>query len=38
MHTAGLKVACPATPYDAKGTLIAAVRDDNPARHRRSSR
>jgi acetoin:2,6-dichlorophenolindophenol oxidoreductase subunit beta len=32
MHTAGLKVACPATPYDAKGTLIAAVRDDNPAR------
>jgi pyruvate/2-oxoglutarate/acetoin dehydrogenase E1 component len=30
MHTPGLKVACPATPYDAKGMLIAAIRDDNP--------
>jgi hypothetical protein len=38
MHTADLKVACPATPYDAKGTLIVAIRDDNPARHRCSSR
>ncbi|MDD4004604.1 MAG: transketolase C-terminal domain-containing protein [Elusimicrobiaceae bacterium] len=27
---AGLKVAVPATPYDAKGLLIAAVRDGNP--------
>jgi pyruvate/2-oxoglutarate/acetoin dehydrogenase E1 component len=25
MHTAGLKVACPATLYDAKGTLIVAI-------------
>jgi len=30
MHTPGLAVACPATPYDAKGMLIAAIRDDNP--------
>ena len=30
MHTPGLKVVCPATPYDAKGLLIAAIRDDNP--------
>jgi acetoin:2,6-dichlorophenolindophenol oxidoreductase subunit beta len=30
MHTPGLKVACPASPYDAKGMLIAAIRDDNP--------
>src|SRR5438093_860781 len=30
MHVPGLKVAAPATPYDAKGCLIAAVRDDNP--------
>jgi pyruvate/2-oxoglutarate/acetoin dehydrogenase E1 component len=30
MHVPGLKVAAPATPYDAKGCLAAAVRDDNP--------
>jgi pyruvate/2-oxoglutarate/acetoin dehydrogenase E1 component len=30
MHTPGLKVVCPATPYDAKGLLLAAIRDDNP--------
>jgi acetoin:2,6-dichlorophenolindophenol oxidoreductase subunit beta len=30
MHTPGLKVACPSTPYDAKGLLLAAVRDNNP--------
>ncbi len=30
MHVPGLKVAAPSTPYDAKGCLIAAVRDDNP--------
>jgi pyruvate/2-oxoglutarate/acetoin dehydrogenase E1 component len=30
MHVPGLKVAAPATPYDAKGCLSAAVRDDNP--------
>ena len=26
----GLKVACPATPADAKGLLKTAIRDDNP--------
>jgi acetoin:2,6-dichlorophenolindophenol oxidoreductase subunit beta len=30
MHTPGLKVVCPATPYDAKGLLLAAIRDNNP--------
>src|ERR1700752_5135477 len=30
MHVPGLKGAAPATPYDAKGCLAAAVRDDNP--------
>src|ERR1700675_4861606 len=30
MHVPGLKVVAPATPFDAKGCLIAAVRDDNP--------
>ncbi len=30
MHVPGLKVVAPATPYDAKGCLIAAVRDDDP--------
>src|ERR1700759_2953341 len=29
-HAPGLKVALPATPYDAKGLLKAAIRDDNP--------
>jgi pyruvate dehydrogenase E1 component beta subunit len=29
-HVPGLKVVMPATPYDAKGMLIAAVEDDNP--------
>lgn len=29
-HTPGLKVVMPSTPYDAKGLLISAVRDDNP--------
>jgi len=29
-HIPGLKVVCPASPYEAKGLLIAAVRDDNP--------
>ena len=30
MHVPGLKVVMPATPYDAKGLLIAAVEDNNP--------
>ncbi|MEZ7195959.1 alpha-ketoacid dehydrogenase subunit beta [Pseudodesulfovibrio karagichevae] len=29
-HIPGLKVVAPFTPYDAKGMLISAVRDDNP--------
>lgn len=29
-HIPGLKVVCPATPYDAKGLTKAAVRDNNP--------
>jgi 2-oxoisovalerate dehydrogenase E1 component beta subunit len=30
VHTAGLKVVCPATAYDAKGLIKAAIRDDDP--------
>jgi pyruvate/2-oxoglutarate/acetoin dehydrogenase E1 component len=30
MHTPGLKLAFPTTPYDAKGIFKTAVRDDNP--------
>ncbi len=29
-HIPGLKVAVPSTPYDAKGLLKSAIRDDNP--------
>lgn len=29
-HVPGLKVVSPATPYDAKGILKSAIRDDNP--------
>jgi len=29
-HVPGLKVLAPSTPYDAKGLLKAAIRDDNP--------
>ncbi|HEU4344141.1 MAG TPA: alpha-ketoacid dehydrogenase subunit beta [Candidatus Binatia bacterium] len=29
-HIPGLKVVLPATPYDAKGLLKSAIRDDNP--------
>jgi pyruvate dehydrogenase E1 component beta subunit len=29
-HIPGLKVVCPGTPYDAKGLLKSAIRDENP--------
>lgn len=30
MHTPGIKVACPATPADAKGLMTTAIADPNP--------
>jgi pyruvate dehydrogenase E1 component beta subunit len=30
MHIPGMKVVAPTTPYDAKGCMIAAIRDNNP--------
>jgi len=30
MHTPGIKVVIPSTPYDAKGLLKTAIRDQNP--------
>ena len=30
LHTAGLKVVCPSNPYDAKGLLLSAIRDEDP--------
>src|SRR6185437_2046466 len=30
IHTAGLKVIAPSNPYDAKGLLLAAMRQDDP--------
>lgn len=30
MHVPGLKVVAPSTAYDAKGTLLQSIRDDNP--------
>src|SRR5579864_6388571 len=30
VHNPGLKVVCPATPYDAKGLIKASIRDNNP--------
>lgn len=29
-HVPGLKVVMPATPYDAKGLMVAAIQDNNP--------
>jgi pyruvate/2-oxoglutarate/acetoin dehydrogenase E1 component len=29
-HVPGLKLVMPSTPYDAKGLMIAAIKDDNP--------
>ena len=30
IHVPGLKVVCPATPHDAKGLLLASIRDPDP--------
>ncbi len=30
MHIPGLKVVMPSTPYDAKGLLVASVKEENP--------
>jgi pyruvate dehydrogenase E1 component beta subunit len=30
VHVPGLKVVCPSNPYDAKGLLIASIRDPDP--------
>lgn len=30
MHIPGIKVVAPTTPHDAKGCMIASIRDDNP--------
>ena len=30
LHSAGLKLAVPSNPYDAKGLLKSAIRDNNP--------
>jgi acetoin:2,6-dichlorophenolindophenol oxidoreductase subunit beta len=30
MHTPGVKVVCPSNPHDAKGLLLASIRDNNP--------
>jgi pyruvate dehydrogenase E1 component beta subunit len=38
LHTPGLKIVMPSTPYDAKGLLISAIHDGNPVlyfEHRR---
>ncbi len=30
MNVPGVKIVAPSTPYDAKGCLVSAIRDDNP--------
>ena len=30
MHVPGIKVVAPTTPHDAKGCMVAAIRDNNP--------
>jgi pyruvate dehydrogenase E1 component beta subunit len=30
IHTPGLKIVCPSNPYDAKGLLLASIRDPDP--------
>jgi pyruvate dehydrogenase E1 component beta subunit len=30
IHVAGLKVVCPSNPFDAKGLLLSAIRDEDP--------
>jgi pyruvate/2-oxoglutarate/acetoin dehydrogenase E1 component len=30
VHTPGIKVVAPSTPYDAKGLLVTSIRDNNP--------
>lgn len=30
IHVAGLKVVCPSNPYDAKGLLASAIKDNDP--------
>ena len=30
MHSPGMTISCPTTPYDAKGLLKSAIRSDNP--------
>ncbi len=29
-HLPGMKIVIPSTPYDAKGLMVSAIRDDNP--------
>lgn len=38
LHTPGLKVVYPSTPYDAKGLLLSCIFDDDPCVHLESMR